>query len=341
MLDIDFLKANRTSFRNSIAYEYKTGIFKSEVCAKIDEIFEFRGFDCCEVDYSNFNLSSRSASLFSGVFFIKVDLNKLVIENEGYKKDFELLLGDIEKKEIKNKFFFLYKEDNIVSEIIKSKAYEHFIKDCSYIIEPDLFKSSINKVINFLIESNNQLLFDFDLLKNKDDFVKAMVQGVEIVDHSLLNFEILFTKSIIHCIDNNIFDMNIFNRMFVLGDKIDNFALYKALYDFMGSFSDRVAHRVFEVVVDLFFGRKYSTRLIIYSIMKIVREFSYINNNLGCSEEYLLSLNKSKRYALDKFKSVPINNLFRFSVNLSKWEKRLNTGNFLSEFYYFITSLVK
>jgi hypothetical protein len=337
LLDIDFLMSERSSLKSCVVYEYNIGIFKQDVLSRISSIFESKNIDFQEVDYYNFNMSSRSSSLFGESAFL-IDLNKLVQKEPNCKKCFNELVTDISSKKIYNRYIFCVRSGFGISNIQETDQYKK-LKEISYnIVELELSKSTVAGLINFLINKNKGLYYK---VKNLEEFKKVLSSNTRSFD--LLNFIKFFGRISYFCIEDNFFSIDNFNRITKIDndDTSDDNILCKNIVDFMVEGSHRSKDKLFNTVFNLYFNKKYSTKLILYRIIKVVRELSFINKRLGVSEGFLATLTKQKKYFLEKFDSVPVKDLVRFSSMLVKYEEKLNTGNFIFEFNQFLIALMK
>lgn len=336
MFDIEFLMSGRNSFKSNIVYEYNTGVFKQDVLLKIGSIFESRDLAIQEVDYDKFYMSSRSSSLFGDSLFL-VDINRLAEENKRAIKLLQELISDILDKKIDNRFLFLFREG--AGEDIRDRdKYFTLLKESYVLTEVKLSKTVVKKVVEFLCAKNNRY-FKFDKLKNREEFFNIMIQSAESINYDLLQYLKLFEKVIFLCIEENIFSLDRFNKLIhIINEVEDNYALHKVVSEFIIESSRRTRDRLYHMVCVMHLNKKYSTRLILYRIIKIVRELSFINKSLGVSEQYIASLTKHKRYFLEKFDSIPVKNLLKFSLILMKYEEKFNTGNFIFEFNRFLAS---
>lgn len=336
LLDIEFLKSERSSFKDCIVYEYNTGVFKQDVVSRISSIFDFRGFDIQEINYDAFNSSSRGSSLFGDLVFF-VDVNKLVERNSNYKKDITTLIKDISNKEVSNKFVFLLKDSPEVVELKTGELFTKFTESTYNINEVELSKTTVNKVVDYLVSKDKVKMGD---ILNEDDLVNVVVQSMELVNNSLVDFVKMYERILYFCVENSSFDISKFNSLGLNSLNKEEYVLYKVISDFIVEPSSRTRLKLFKAVCDLCFNKKYLNRLILYRIIKVVRELSYINKHLGVSEEFISSLTKQKRYFLERFNSIPLKNLLKFSLKLVRWEQKLNSRNFIFEFNCFLIDMV-
>lgn len=336
MFDIEFLMSGRNSFKSNIVYEYNTGVFKQDVLLKIGSIFESRDLAIQEVDYDKFYMSSRSSSLFGNSLFL-VDINRLAEENKRAIKLLQELISDILDRKIDNRFLFLFREGADEGVLDKEK-YSALLKESYVLTEVRLSKSVVRKVIEFLCAKNNQH-FKFDKLKNREEFLNIVIQSAESVNYDLLQYLKLFEKVIYLCVEDSVFSLDMFNKFIHVTNEVEDiYILHKAISDFIIEPSQRTKDKLYHMVCVMYLNKKYSTRLILYRIIKIVRELSFINKSLGVSEQFIASLTKHKRYFLEKFDSIPVKNLLKFSLILMKYEEKFNTGNFIFEFNRFLAS---
>lgn len=336
MFDIEFLMSGRNSFKSNIVYEYSTGMFKQNILLRIGAIFEERDLVIQEVDYNKFYMSSRSSSLF-GDFLFLVDINRLAAENQKAKSLLQELIADILDRKINNRFLFLYRE-GAGEDIRDEEKYSNLLKESYILKEINLSKTTVKKVVEFLCAKDNRY-FKFDKLKNREEFFNIIIQSAESVNYNLFQYVKLFEKVIYLCIEDSVFNLDKFNRFIrVTGGTEDTYALHKAVSDFIIEVSQRTRDKLYHMVCVMHLNKKYSTRLILYRIIKIVRELSFINKNLGVSEQYIASLTKYKRFFLEKFDSIPVKNILKFSLMLMKYEEKFNTEDFVFEFNRFLAS---
>ena len=324
MLDVEFLSLERKAFKHSILYEYDTAVFKQEVILKIKKFFESRGLSMVEVDYKNFRVSSKSVSLF-GKSLIYIDLNKLIIEVSSWKKELVLLLQGITEKTFENRFLITYR---VGDKFEDPDSYKSLIKECYYIVEPELNKTSIDKIIKYLIEKNKNI-FNYITLKNQGIFLNSIKRCLENSNYNLVSFSKFFERVILLCIEDNIFSPSLFNDIFKKENPKLYYILYELMYNFLIDSSEGTRKKLYIFVCDLYLQEKYSVSLILSRLRKIIKEFSFLNKNLNGLDEYVGTLSEYQKYMLKKYNSIPIKDLFNFSILYIRLEHDLYRGDFL------------
>lgn len=337
MLDVEFLLANKNALKYSILYEYDTMVFKSDVCIKINKYFEFRGFSIEEADYILLLNSMGSVSLF-GNYLILIDLNKLIENNpKDWRKIFDECSEKVINKVFNNRFLFLVKTGD---DLIKLKALPSYVdleKNSYHLVESEVNKHSILKIIDFLLIKNKNLI-DYNKLENKEPFIKSLERYLEYPEHNLLNFVKFFEEVIIYCIKDNVFNLSNFNLLFQNREEKDYYQLYKVMYNFILNPSEMTKINYFNFISNLYLKRKYSVQLILYRLMKVMKELIYLCKYLGDSEDFLSTLKDYKKYMIKNFDSLPIKSLFKYFILFGRYESSFNVGDFLFEFDRFLNS---
>lgn len=339
MFDVEFLVSSRNSFKHLVVYEYNTAVFKPDVCSKVEDVFEFRGLLLDKVDCANLNQSIRGSSLF-GNFLMVFDLNEYVLSNKGWEKEFESFSKDVLSGILENRFLILCREGKEVSKLKSMQSYIDLTKNSTYLVESEFSKTSMNKIVKYLILKNKNI-FDFNKLKNQDIFLKSLHRYFECSENSLVDFIKFFERTVILCVEGDIFKLDLFNKFFQNKEVKNYYVLYKLVYNFLVNTSETTRSILFKHMCDLYLKQKCSVRLIVYRLTQIMKEFFFLCGSLNESEEYFLSLTGYKKFRLEKFKNIPVKPLLRFSVLLTQYEEKFNSKDFILELNSFLSEYIK
>ena len=335
---MDFLLSGRNAFKSSVLYEYEDTVFKWDIIKKIRDIFEIKGFMFRKVDYSDFKNSTKSVSLFGGNLIL-LDLNVLQEENKQWETELSTFVKDLISGGMKNRFIILHRTEKKDIKVKSMEIYTELCEYCYFINEVKLNRSSVDKIIRVVMLRNKSLL-DLEALLEKDIFLKSLNRYLEYRDGTLRGFVKFCEEISLLCVDKGLFNLGLFNLLFNERIEKDHYILHKLLFNLISNPNTLNKDRIFVHLQNVYSSNEYSSRLVVYRIMRALKELMYINVNLGVSEEYLMTLMEYRRNSLANFNALPSEGILRFSLLFAKYESLLNSDNILYHLNNFFSDFI-
>lgn len=331
MIDVNFLMSDRNSFKNSIFYSFKEGVFRFDIFQKIRFIFESKNYILKEVDYLNFKGSIFFHSIFEDILYI-LDLNKLIKLDLNWRGNFINFIEDLVGERIGNRFLIFYREGKEDTNFDKLREF------CYFISEIELIKSSIERILQYL-NYKDPNLYDLKSISNSDFLINSLYSYSNKLD--LRGFILFCEEVFLTCFEDNTFNLINFNKIIEQKEKnsLKYYELYTYLYNILMNSSNNSKYKLYRYLLDMFEEVGNNSRVIISQLMKIMKDFYNININLKMSEEYIQTLSESKKKFLNKYNNIPIDRLLKISIALSKYEFFLNSGDFSFELKIFLDTL--
>ncbi|HEC67116.1 MAG TPA: hypothetical protein ENI23_17705 [bacterium] len=330
MLDIDFLQRDKPQLKHTIVYETDSRAFSPAVFNRIKTMALEKGLGFREVEYDSYWLSFCESSLF-GESLVYVDLAKF---QEIVKKDFRKLMEQsiqvIVDKSVESRFYFLLNSEIPGIKVIQNLTiYTSFISASTYLEEPKLTKGSFLKVLKYLQDSADW--YDFANLKNPTAFEKSMEEVFLLREMNLLEFIKKFDLVGLLAIDevSNKFDQTKFRNLIGQSDPMEYFKVHRAMFDFLTAFDARSTKIFFRHIDTRFNLERTPIKLLIFNLYRTLQDLQLINGTLNSKQVKPDEFSNYKYKILTQWKNIPLSNLLKFSVGLSKAEPTLNTENFL------------
>jgi len=319
MLDVDFLSATHPQLRQHVIYTYSTGLLRSPVRIRLNQLYTAKGLICGDAPPDNPLLSIYEESLL-GTEAIFID----TVCHPNIATDLPDFLPDLETKAVSNSVIFFLPEG---AAFLRTPSWLAFSKTASVLEEPHVTKTALPKLVAFFGARSS--VFDYRQWTNKADFLAALQETLKFESNwTLVKFQDRLEFLAVMCVVEQTFDKVLFRKYAPPSSKEHFYRFHKAIFEFL---LQKTSEKLEQVVV--LFSQEYVTRpnerMLVGLLFQITHDFVIVNRELNPKGQVPEDWSAYKKAKLMAYKGMPLINLFKWSSTLAREEGRFYERKFV------------
>ena len=319
MLDIDFLSAAHPQLRQHVIYMYSTGILRSPVRIRLNQLYNAKGLICGDAP-PNDPLRSVYVQSLLGAEAIFFDTARY----DNISTVLPVLLPDLETKAVSNSVIFFVPEG---AAFLQTPSWLAFAKTATVLEEaPSHEECPAEMVAFFGLQSR---VFDYRQLTNKADLLAVLQETLKFESNwTLVEFQERLEFLALMCVVEQTFGKVLFRKYAPPSSKEDFYKFHKAVFEFLLAKTEEKLIPVLQL-----FSREYETqpnaRLLFGLLFKITRDIFAVNLELNPKGQVAQDWSAYKKAKLRACKDLPAVNLYKWMNILAGEEPRFYERKFV------------
>jgi hypothetical protein len=296
MLDVDFISAAHPPLRQHVIYQYSTGLLRSHVRIRLNQLYTAKGLICVDAPPDN-PLHSIYVESLIGPEAIFID----TACHPNIAADLPIFLP-LETTAVSNSVIFFVPEG---ADFLQTPSWLAFAKMTTVLEEVHLSKTALPKLVAFF--GLRSTVFDYRQLTNKADLLAALQETLKFErDWTLVEFQKRLEFLALMCIVEQTFDKVLFRKYAPPSSKEEFYTFHKAVFEFLLA---KTPEKLMPVMT--LFSKEYvkpppNSRLLVGLLYKITHDILVVNLELNPKGQVPEDWSAYKKAKLMACKGLPV-----------------------------------